>query len=441
MQKELRQGLPLQDPKIQKLAKSKLNESIDSFITSCLHLKEFRDYSDTPGPMMQAIERSVSASGRMIDYFARLTGETDPVARIQARSRELLARFKEGKFYTRAGAGDLGPEDRSRLEEMLHKPETGGLKLEEGGQEERERFEAYLKYLERLPNIVNEFSVAGIKFRVGSWAEVDYWEKDQWELVAVSLKPGRKIVIEVSEGDENVFPQQEELIDGLPETFPTSNALFHSKTDQQDPRKRIFTCLEESEDLENILGSYSENIALLEQREETEVAQHIDPHAKAQLRSILARDIGINEEKLTKIDTASLLRQIMQFVGDKISGEEVHAGYEKDMEYFLKQYSESGRFPGDCKTSATVMAGFCETLNLPARVVEGSVIYQDDGRGGMHMWPEVYLPSIKQWVPIDPLQGTFPTYPSEGFMYIMTGKMYPKKEQQLRVKVDYYDNA
>lgn len=81
------------------------------------------------------------------------------------------------------------------------------------------------------------------------------------------------------------------------------------------------------------------------------------------------------------------------------------------------------------------MAGFWEALGLPARIVSGSVEYKDRV-GGPHMWAEIYIPSLRKYVPADPALGEIFTYPTENMRYNLGGTLCPQPGEVVKLKVE-----
>lgn len=211
----------------------------------------------------------------------------------------------------------------------------------------------------------------------------------------------------------------------------TRNILFASGTYRQN---RVF--LDMSEDQR--LSYMSENPDSRERvsDERLTLPSRLNNRTRRKANRLL-EGIGIRSERIGRVPILSIVSSIYDFVYRNRDGKSIIQTDDidaYDAEWLIEQYNRVQLFPGDCKSSAAIVAACCDSLNLPVRILDGCVSSTLNLAGAGHVWPEVYLPLIQRWIPVDAAMGTLLEYPSKDLIYWLKGTL-PYNISDAKIKV------
>ena len=106
-----------------------------------------------------------------------------------------------------------------------------------------------------------------------------------------------------------------------------------------------------------------------------------------------------------------------------------------DFEKLLREYKETGKLDGDCKTISTFNAGMIEAQGLETRIVAGKIYCRNKKFDEGHLWAEAFVPlnhGSSYWIPIDPALELYGNFPPDTMMYSIETELPVFKDQSVK---------
>ena len=415
-----------------RLAENFLGEASNSLIKSFVRMRHLKELGAPTAFITRELEL-MQSRGRNIDFLSGICGK-NPQEVVLNEVDRILRNFDEGLFLSGRYLGDFTREDRGILEELKVKIASAVLTFERGGDSEREAFDKQIQRVKELPNILpNFYFLDGSKVKFGGWnkvrpGEVGSEELDSQEVgLWVPLIPRRQISVEFKglKGGEIVSE-----LDNLG-TYQVVNGPFFFEGDNGKVRR--ISCFSGKREFYLSTRSYEYNETRVS-KEMLSSFQRLKNIDSSLIREIFLAGLGLGKENLSGRHLGQILLDSTRFIRDKQTGESVSVFEEGDLNFLLERYKRSGTFPGTCKAAATLLAGFSESISLPSRILQGQIVNIKDGTGGGHEWPEVYIPAIARWVPVDPAGWAFMVYPEDN-IYILEGKIDLSSDSKLKIRL------
>lgn len=351
---------------------------------------------------------------------------------------EKVLKDMAGGEFSHGAYTQYNRKDEPAIRELLDEIKTGKRKIQPFTEKDKIEVEkAINEAMEKTveaPSLVDKFSLDG------EWQETNKWHevKSQPDYpniieILVALKGGRTMTIRVSRFDLQLFPAEQDKMDD--QTFPTTNAVFHyTGSRKPDSPTRKIICVEETDNLVERLGT-------LEKALSPRSVEEIESELRRKMARILRQSQIISYFARvfpTHINTAEIIEDLVGFLSENSSGEGLSILESMDLGFLIDQYLKVGSFPGNCVSLSTLMVGFAKVIGLKARIVEGWVQDLEDNTSASHMWAEIYIPKIKNWVPADPAFGATLIYPSAPLTYFLRGQIIKASDDDpLRIKVSY----
>lgn len=415
-----------------------LKNSTHRIILSYIVIQRLRELG-APAIFIQNSEEQITKRAGRLSYISSEINKnpddvlTDTIERVLNGIREGVFSYGPYISYSR--------EDEPVIRELLDEIKTGRRKLHPFTEEDKVRTENVIKETtERnveAPSLVDKFLLDGEWRETNKWYELKPQEEEEesiWNRVSITipLVGGRTITIQLSKFDPSLFPREDGLLD---QTFPVTHAVFHyTEPRKKDSLTRRIKCVERTEDIAEKLGTLEEALV---SGSEDEIGM--------ELRKKMARVL-----RLGKIDPSSfrrfapvltvseIIEDLTDFIHSNSTGENLdRKGNEMDLELLIDQFLKHGSFPGNCRSISTLVVGFAKFIGLKGRIVNGSFQDLEDNNSGGHMWAEIYIPKIKNWVPADASLDTTLVYPSTSEIYFLNSELVTPIKESLRIKVTY----
>ena len=296
----------------------------------------------------------------------------------------------------------------------------------------------------------DSFEPIDFRFEIGKLVEIPTKEDESYDyygvLSDVLIVPEKNIVVDLLYlGEIRCRDFEDWSFEGQKlehQDYPPHNPIFHSENlvNMGTGHYRFRTKLESQRKFNLPRLSFAK--------------EHIPDDVRT--KYLTQRDLpkGIASAINGSDDLEHILRNFHNTLFRSTNGRDRRADY-YIFDELLQEYLSTGKVSGDCKAISTFTSGLINALGLPARVVDGDIISQNDRtmdydktirayRGG-HVWSEVYVPINERngfWIPIDPFGlGIFRDYPlgNEAYAYCRVGlpKFLDQNIKTAQLKITY----
>lgn len=439
-----------QFPELKQAATQAFSQSLNMFIRGYCRNEQLK----TMGVHTFIIERDreiyESALMRAAIYgqIAKMSND-DVYHQILANTSRILTDFDEGYFHTGSYLGSLSRDDRSSLERLHSLLQQGGIKIPDNIDEadivtSKDALTDWLNSKIERQTYRFQYLLNGVPIPSRQTVEVKPGEQALFEdsTLEIPLNPGKQIRLSLSTWNDKVVPifSDTEGDNLLNHDFYIFNAPFYYAYPNRHKTNTSSIHTLDNKSLSQILRQMStlrDNILAQIAMEKNglfpPLTHKLTEEASSELVNIMARNLSINQQRPVR----SFLEDLQNFIGESQSGE-ASLGIEEDqIAQLIGLYKRDNFFPGTCRAASYIVAACCESIGLRSRIIEGYLLDVEGEINGGHQWPEIYLPTIKQWVPVDAQGGqALLTYPSKSLVYFAHGKLYPQADSSITLRIN-----
>ena len=436
------------DPLSDDPGQSLIEEATSYFISAYLGFLRNQTL-DLPEFVIRKHQEMLDSRSRMMSLLARMSNSS-PSALVASRIEKITAQMDRGYFPQLTLFGDLDRNDRKTLAEIKLKLVQGEIVFLSPTREEEKR----LAEIPKRRKIWAEISQNKYLSPVGKWVSQNRWIKihpeEDSDLLAfgsrigIPLLPGRNINITVGKWDKRVFPEAAYSPDPIAidiQTLPVSNSLlYHSTPPHNHDRVRKSSIPKETSPTPQ-MELLKLNLGLLRVYKNLGFkipCFELPPRLLTKTRSVIEGSFKFpSPDKVGAFSLNLILSRLYNSIGRIATGERVPSEHAFDLDWLLNRITSEGNLPGDCKSIATVSASCLLSLGLPGRIMEGFTVDEKTGKSVGHVWPEVYIPSLSYWIPFDPANGIFYSYPSLNQIYVASTTIYPRPRHPVSLMVSF----